>query len=320
MSRFSDVPDWFERMSRETEMLRKTFEPPASIHAMLDAHDSVTKRMVAEQQTIKTMLDQTSASAAWLNAVGASGTYLQQALQEHAAWRKHLEPPRHDPWRDIAFGLQSKHDTIASLLYDVGLNAISHSRLWARFEETAERFEEASEDEAFEEEDHEDSDDPSHERSLVLPVHRELVLICTEITETMLAEFHQQPALLSKMPPRKFEELVAHLFEGFGYEVELTARTRDGGYDVIAVRHEEIKTRSLIECKRYDSSNKVGVGVVRQLHGVVAAEKATNGIVATTASFTRDAQRFIAQNRWLLEGRDLNGVLDWITRYLRARN
>jgi HJR/Mrr/RecB family endonuclease len=107
------------------------------------------------------------------------------------------------------------------------------------------------------------------------------------------------------MPSRKFEELIAGLFEGFGYEVELTAQTRDGGYDIVAVRRAEMTTRSLIECKRYSSDNKVGVGVVRQLRGVVTSSDATNGIVATTATFTRDAQRFIGENKWLMKGEAL---------------
>jgi HJR/Mrr/RecB family endonuclease len=38
---------------------------------------------------------------------------------------------------------------------------------------------------------------------------------------------------------RLFEEFVAELFHEFGYEVELTKRTRDGGRDVIAIREAE---------------------------------------------------------------------------------
>jgi hypothetical protein len=36
---------------------------------------------------------------------------------------------------------------------------------------------------------------------------------------------------------RTLEEIVAELFDNFGYEVELTKRTRDGGRDIIAIRH-----------------------------------------------------------------------------------
>lgn len=174
---------------------------------------------------------------------------------------------------------------------------------------------------SFDEKDFEDDDefdeaaDPGER--IVVPSNRALVLVTAQISDMLLAHFARHPDELTRMPPRKFEELIAGLFEGFGYEVELTAQTRDGGYDIVAIRHAEMTTRSLIECKRHSPHNKVGVGVVRQLRGVVASTAATNGIVATTATFTPDAQRFIAENRWLISGRNIDGVVEWINRYLR---
>jgi hypothetical protein len=174
----------------------------------------------------------------------------------------------------------------------------------------------------FDYENLDDDDDESTEPTtsadhIVIPSDRALILVGAQISDLLLARFARHPEELTRISPRKFEELIAGLFEGFGYEVELTAQTRDGGYDIVAVRRAETTTRSLIECKRNSAENKVGVGVVRQLRGVLASENATNGIVATTATFTRDAQRFIAANQWQIEGRTINGVVDWINRYLR---
>jgi len=177
---------------------------------------------------------------------------------------------------------------------------------------------------SFDDRDFEDDDDFSDAadsgEKIVIPSDRALILVSAQISDLLLAHFVRHPHDLTRMPPRRFEELIAGLFEGFGYEVELTAQTRDGGYDIVAVRHAEMTTRSLIECKRYSPDNKVGVGVVRQLRGVVASSKATNGIVATTATFTRDAQRFITENEWIIEGRSINGVVEWINRYLRRKS
>jgi len=45
----------------------------------------------------------------------------------------------------------------------------------------------------------------------------------------------------------------------FGYEVELTKKTRDGGYDVVAVGRKQVDVRFLIECKMYAPTKKVDV-------------------------------------------------------------
>ena len=117
---------------------------------------------------------------------------------------------------------------------------------------------------------------------------------------------------LLQLTPRQFEEFIAELWERFGYQVELTKRTRDGGRDVIAVRRVEAELKFLIECKRNNPSHKVGIGLVRALYGVKMHEKATKAFLATTSYFTRTAKEFFEQHRWELEPRDYQGVLDWI--------
>ena len=76
------------------------------------------------------------------------------------------------------------------------------------------------------------------------------------------------------MNRRGFEELVAELFGGFGYEVELTKQTRDGGRDIVAIKRGEVQVKYLIECKRPDPGGHVGVGPARELLGVLTDEKA----------------------------------------------
>jgi HJR/Mrr/RecB family endonuclease len=122
------------------------------------------------------------------------------------------------------------------------------------------------------------------------------------------------------MNSRNFEELIAEFFDGFGYAVELTQATRDGGRDIIAIGNQKVAaTKYLIECKRYAETNKVGVLPVRALLGVVQDEGATKGIIATTSSFSKDAQEFLNRNKWVLEGRAFDGVLEWLREYQRIR-
>jgi hypothetical protein len=139
-------------------------------------------------------------------------------------------------------------------------------------------------------------------------------LILTVDFAALLQLASEEPARLHQLAPRRFEELIAHIFERFGYEVEVTPKTRDGGYDVAAVRKAEAEIRLLIECKRYTPPHKVGRPTVQQLYGVLADRRtqATKGIIATTSTFTNDAKSFILSNRWIIEGRDAAGIADWI--------
>ena len=85
---------------------------------------------------------------------------------------------------------------------------------------------------------------------------------------------------------------MAELFFGFGYDVELTAKTRDGGRDIIAIKRAEANVKYLIECKRPDPGGYVGVRPVRELYGMKTHEGATKAILATTAYFSQDAMPF----------------------------
>jgi HJR/Mrr/RecB family endonuclease len=124
------------------------------------------------------------------------------------------------------------------------------------------------------------------------------------------------PEDLRTMNRRRFEHLIAELFNGFGYEVELTKQTRDGGKDIIAVKRAELDLRFLIECKRPDPGNPIGVSTVRELYGVKVDDGATKAILATTTHFTADAAAFSERNKWELELRDYDAIREWIAKYL----
>jgi len=120
------------------------------------------------------------------------------------------------------------------------------------------------------------------------------IIVITELFGSKLIEyFKRHPDELKTMDRRKFEELIAELFDSFGYEVQLTQKTRDGGKDIIAIGNKsDIRSKYLIECKRPDPGNPVGVGVVRELMGVKVDEKATQAIAVTTTYFSPDAHAF----------------------------
>jgi hypothetical protein len=130
------------------------------------------------------------------------------------------------------------------------------------------------------------------------------------VTERRLADFFAtNPTALrhARLTPREFEELVAQIWDGLGYEVELTKQTRDGGYDVVAVRNREAKTKFLISCKHSERGRKVGLDPVRNLWAVTLHAGANKGILATTVTFTGPATAFLEAHPWQLEGRDHYG-------------
>lgn len=70
------------------------------------------------------------------------------------------------------------------------------------------------------------------------------------LNSQLLDRLTAKPDAVRELTPRQFEELSADLLERLGYEVELTAATRDGGKDLLAVRKDELGSFLFyVECK-----------------------------------------------------------------------
>ncbi len=149
---------------------------------------------------------------------------------------------------------------------------------------------------------------------------KSILTMSAQVNDELVEYFLHNPDHLRSMNHRSFEELIAELWAGFGYCTELTQATRDGGYDIIAIGNGEVaECKFLIECKRYKAERKVGIQPVRSLHGVVHSEQATKGILVTTSSFTSPAEKFLGKNKWILEGRDFEDILEWLKQYQRLK-
>jgi HJR/Mrr/RecB family endonuclease len=146
------------------------------------------------------------------------------------------------------------------------------------------------------------------------PLWSDSVRVVTLDIAQLLRCVELDPAELLHFSPRRFEELIADIWKRFGYEVELTKTSRDGGRDIIATRNDEVRVKVLIECKRYTPPRKVGAPVVQQLYGVLMTEGATKAVVATTAEFSRDAEKIAKTHPWHIDLRDKCGIVDWLRR------
>ncbi len=92
---------------------------------------------------------------------------------------------------------------------------------------------------------------------------------------------------------QEFEMLVGESFRQQGYQVvETGGNGPDGGVDLVLHKSGEVL---LVQCKQW-KAYKVGVEVVRELYGVMAARGAAGGFLVTSGRFTDAATRF-AQGR-----------------------
>ena len=112
---------------------------------------------------------------------------------------------------------------------------------------------------------------------------------------------------LGNLSWQDFELLVGEAFRLQGYEVtEHGGAGPDGGVDLVLRKDRE---KFLVQCKQWKAF-KVGVQVVRELYGVMAAEGAAGGFVVTSGTFTSEAVAFASgRNVRLVDGPKLFGLI-----------
>ena len=112
---------------------------------------------------------------------------------------------------------------------------------------------------------------------------------------------------LDGMSWQSFEMLVGEGFRLQGYQVtETGGGGADGGVDLVLTKGGE---KFLVQCKQWRAM-KVGVEIVRELYGVMAARGATGGFVVTSGRFTDDATKFASgRNVRLIDGPQLQDLI-----------
>jgi restriction system protein len=116
---------------------------------------------------------------------------------------------------------------------------------------------------------------------------------------------------LDGMSWQKFEMLVGEGFRLQGYQVaETGGGGADGGIDLVLTRPgKNGGEKFLVQCKQWRAF-KVGVDVVRELYGVMAANGAAGGFVVTSGRFTDEAVSFASgRNVTLVDGPKLHELL-----------
>lgn len=142
----------------------------------------------------------------------------------------------------------------------------------------------------------------------------ELIEAVDVIEDEIFTKLYNKPEGIYEITPRQFEELVCGILKSFGWYVELTKSTRDGGYDIFAISKDisGLSSSWIIECKRYSPDRKVGIDCVRSILGVKNNDvRAAGAMVATTSSFSRDVKDYKA-SRYDLELVDYSRIVGWL--------
>jgi len=88
---------------------------------------------------------------------------------------------------------------------------------------------------------------------------------------------------------KDFEFLVAEAYRRQGYAVDFSlGQGTDGGVDLLLRKAGRV---SLVQCKQWKVFS-VGAPVIREMFGIMTAERADEAIIVTSGRFTSDAQSF----------------------------
>jgi len=143
-------------------------------------------------------------------------------------------------------------------------------------------------------------------------VNTTIVLVNDEL-KRILAKY---PERMYDLNSRKFEELVADILRDFGWDVEMTKATRDGGVDLyVYIRNEIIASLMIVECKRWAPNRAVGIDRVQRLRGVQETTNANISMLVTTSHFTQPAIAECRRYEHLMALRDYQDLKRWLERY-----
>lgn len=111
---------------------------------------------------------------------------------------------------------------------------------------------------------------------------------------------------LNDMSWQQFEAVVGQAFRRKGYSVRTTGDGADGGVDLVMKKDGQT---FLVQCKQWRAV-KVGVNIVRELYGVMAAQGAAGGFVVTSGVFTQEAIAFARGKQIeLMDGKALHALI-----------
>lgn len=104
------------------------------------------------------------------------------------------------------------------------------------------------------------------------------------------------PMNLYKLEWRDVERMMAEIFEGIGFSVQLTPSSKDGGKDVIleCTLNKE-KCTYIVEIKHWRSGQRVGQQAVKDFLNVIVSEKRESGLYLSTFGYSDNAFQSLSE-------------------------
>jgi len=134
--------------------------------------------------------------------------------------------------------------------------------------------------------------------------------------ERLMEQLQRSPHNLYTISPRQLEEVVAELLTDQGFEVEITQQTHDDGVDIFAFKKLPVgKVLFVVDTKRYQKKNIIGVEMVRQLHGTVIHHSATSGMFVTTSGYSKDSRKYEKDHQFQLFLKEYADIISWLNDY-----
>jgi hypothetical protein len=132
------------------------------------------------------------------------------------------------------------------------------------------------------------------------------ILVLRQTSAKLARIVAANPGQLLQLDWRDVERLLAEVFEGIGFTVQLTPGSKDGGKDMI-LGISSVDCSYVVEVKHWRSGKRVGNKVVKDFLEVVVHERRRLGLLLSTSGFTAGALKGITtieRQKIRLGGRD----------------
>lgn len=138
----------------------------------------------------------------------------------------------------------------------------------------------------------------------------------------LLSRLQDKKTNLDELTWREFETLIAELLGLDGYTVQQMRGTKDGGADVIAIKHIEGAGvfKTIWQAKKSGIRRKVGLSVVRELADSRLEHAASKAIIVTSSYLTKGALDRIRRDNYILGKVDRDDLKSWIGRHFGDRD
>ena len=142
------------------------------------------------------------------------------------------------------------------------------------------------------------------------------------VSKTFIEKIAQNPNYLVNIEWRELEKMIAEVFEGLAFKVELTSPSKDGGKDIILECSKKGESVSyIVEIKHWRSMQRVGQKSVTDFLKVICRENRLSGLLISTYGFTENAFEGISElERKKIRFGDEDKIVLLCKTYLKVRS